>query len=51
MSDSIFLILFVVIFFPLLLVNFQRIYKTQKEIVELLRGISDLLAKRGEKEK
>lgn len=51
MSDSIFMILFIIVFFPLLLINFQRIYKTQKEIVELLREIVRSLAVISEKEK
>lgn len=51
MSDPTFLIVFAIIFFPLFLINFDRIYRTQKEIVELLREINLKLAGKSDKEK
>ena len=51
MSDPIFLIVFAIVFFPLFLINFDRIYKTQKEIVELLRDIDRKLAGKSDKDR
>lgn len=44
MSDTIFLILFLIVFIPLLLFNFQRIQKAQMEIILLLREVNKRLA-------
>ncbi|MEN6480857.1 MAG: hypothetical protein ABFD29_01585 [Anaerolineaceae bacterium] len=51
MSDTIFLVLFIVIFFPFLLINFQRIQKAQKEIIEQLHEGNRLLAEMSDKGK
>lgn len=51
MSDPTFLIIFAIVFFPLFLINFDRIHRTQKEIVELLREIDRKLPEKTEKEK
>lgn len=44
MSDTIFLILFLIVFIPLLLINFQKIQIAQKEMIALLRELNQRLA-------
>lgn len=44
MSDTIFLILFLIVFIPLLLINFQKIQIAQKEMIALLREMNKELA-------
>lgn len=50
MTETIFLILFIVLFFPFLLLNFQKIHKAQQEIIELLRETNRTLAGTNEKD-
>ena len=40
-SDPIFMFLFTFVFFPLFIMNFAKMNKTQKEIVELLKEINN----------
>jgi len=49
MVNTIFLILFVVVFFPFVLMNFNNIRKGQKEILDQLRETNRLLAEMIEK--
>ncbi len=44
MDNLIFLLLFILVFFPLILISFQRIQKVQKETNELLREIKNILS-------
>lgn len=48
MSDALYLILFVIVFFPFLLMNFQRIHKAQQEIIELLKETNRLMAEKSD---
>jgi flagellar biogenesis protein FliO len=50
MTETIFLILFIVLFFPFLLLKFQKIHKAQQEIIELLRETNRTLAGTNEKD-
>lgn len=44
MTDALYLILFILVFFPFLLMNFQKIHKAQQEILEQMKETNRLLA-------
>lgn len=43
--DWLFLVLFIVLFFPLLLIQFDRVHKAQKKMIALLQEMNQKLAR------
>lgn len=51
MTDALYLILFILVFFPFVLMNFQKIHKAQQEIIELLKETNRLMAGKSDQPK